>query len=171
MNLSTTEPPSGPIWRRHPVLAALIGLALIMVCAVALIVIVLGTVASPVTAERQSVAQQALRNPPGAPLQLGHYTDSMRWYDPLPTYYAVQDGMVLFPENLDPASRARITVEHPEIPILVYAPGGENLSQRPGPPTDRYVASTEWFLMSCHPALLHPDWWECGLLFGSLVHQ
>jgi len=125
---------------------------------------------SPVTLSDEQLAAQALQNPSGAPLHLGAYGDDSKWLDPDVTGYAVQDGLVIFPQPDTRENQAALGLAQIELPVLVDAPGGENLSQRPGPPADRSIAANEWFLVKCRAVTLRPSWWECGLLFGDLIH-
>jgi hypothetical protein len=157
-----------PFWRRRR-RALIAGLALMMLVAAGLAAWLAAP--SPVTPADQQIARQALRDPSGAPLHLGDYGDDTPWLRPDVAGYAVQDGLVIFPEPDTQENQAALGLAQIELPVLVYAPAGGDLSTRPGPPTDRYIAANEWFLTRCRPVFLRPSWWECGLLFGSLTHQ
>ena len=126
--------------------------------------------ASPITPARQQTARQALVSPSGATLHLGHYGDEDSWFSHLDGAYAVQDGMVLFPEEDTSGVHARLGLPILAYPVLVYAPDGGDLSARPGPPAGRYIDSNEWFLIKCQAVALNSGWWECGLLFGRLLN-
>lgn len=168
----SAEPPlPRSLLRRHPKAALIVGLVLLGVCVLALTLALMLTAGSQVTARREQLARQAVIDPSSAPLKLGHYGDTPRWNEPLPDDYAVQGGMVLFPEDNTATTRARLGLSRYELPVLIEAPDGSDLRARPAPPTGRYVASTEWFLVKCRPVITHPYWWECGLLFGDVIQQ
>lgn len=152
--------------RRWGVIAAL---ALIVLSAAGLAAWILAP--SPVTPPDEQIARQALRNPSGAPLHLGDYGDDTKWLRPDAAGYAVQDGLLIFPEPDTREQQAALGLAQIELPVLVFAPSGGDLSARPGPPAGRYIAANEWFLVKCRAVTLRPSWWECGLLFGDLMHQ
>lgn len=169
MSLESSPAAPTPPRRRWPArLAAAAGtLALLGLAAYAYLL----ATSTPVSAEQMADARLALQNPAGASLHVGHYGDDSGWLAPDASGYAVQDGMVLFPEPDTRQNQAALGLAQIELPVLVDAPTGGDLRARPGPPSGRFISADEWFLYKCRPILPHPGWWECGLLFGSLIHQ
>lgn len=168
----TDAKPVASFWRRRrkPILIGCGGLIALCAAAVGLIWVINGP---GVSLARQQLASQALQNPAGARLHVGHYGDSQGWYSAGPTDYAVQDGMLIFPEvGSGPSLGELLKQYNPDVKMraVVYAPSGADLSARPGPRAGTtWYYGDEWYLYDCHPFPSHLLWWSCALIVGGNI--
>jgi hypothetical protein len=171
MNERIAGQPPRSFWRRYRI-AVLIGvLALAGLCAAAIFLLLFSS-GPTVTPGLEHTAQQAVLNPASAKLHVGHYGDVNDWHSPRWGDYAVQDGVVIFPEPATAGSPFNISdmVGDKKLSVLAYAPDGRDLAARPGPPADRsWFYGMEWYLYNCRPVADHPLWWECTLLVGGNI--
>ena len=162
----------GTFWQRRRT-AVLIGCGSLIALCAALVGLYLLVNGPGVSLARQQLASQALQNPAGARLHVGHYGDSQGWYSAGPTDYAVQDGMVIFPEiGTGPSLREMLSEYNPDVKMrsVVYAPSGGDLSARPGPPAGTtWYYGDQWYLYGCRPIPNHLMWWDCALIVGGNI--
>lgn len=154
-------------WRRYWIAVVVIGVAALCGLCAAIFFIVPPSIA--VTPGLEVVAQQALLKPASAKL---HVQTNEDWNAPAQGDYAVEDGMVLFPQGRSVNSLFNLQLVNRDIrvPVLVYAADGRDMTIRSGPPTDRsWAYYSEWYLYNCRAVALHRLWWACTLLVGGNI--
>ena len=119
----------------------------------------------------QQEAAQALNNPAAASINLDQHYSS--WYPPNGRDYAVTYGMVIFPQpsrSGNPIRDAYANVlPDKEMPALVYAPDGRDLSTAVRNPERSWYYIGEWDLFNCHPIDDASSWWQCTLIVGGNI--
>ncbi len=151
------------------------GFVLLMsVCAAVAMLLWLQSTADPISAGLEQAANTALQNPGSAAIDLGLYSYP-RWYPANGSDYAVENGMVIFPQppGGNPFQQPfKDILPDKTMPALVYAPGGQTLPQDANPPIPdnrSWAYMSEWFLYHCAPISKHPGWWDCMLLVGGNI--
>jgi hypothetical protein len=119
----------------------------------------------------QQQATQALNNPAGASIDLDqHYSG---WYPPSGDAYALSSSLVIFPQS--PRRRGPIrdvyadVLPDKEMPALVYAPDGRDLSTEGRDIERGWYYIGEWDLFDCYPVNDVPFWWQCTLVVGGNI--
>jgi hypothetical protein len=158
---------SGSFWQRRRKILLIAGIGAAALCIAACLYAILFS--SGVTPIRAQLAQQAISNPASATLHLGQYGDISRWVSAGGNDFAVNNGMVIFPEaNNVTALVDYVGMRDLKRPALVYAPNGGDLTTLPGMPDNQpWLYGTEWRLLNCQPEGSHPLWWRCLLVVGS----
>jgi hypothetical protein len=156
--------------RKWLIITGSVGLLAALGCAL-VVWFVLRTPTPTVSASMQQTAAQALLDPASASIELGYnYPD---WYPPNGTDYAVESGIVIFPQ---PGRSNRIQAVFDDVSpdkymqALVFAPDGRTLPMNISPREDRgwfYIG--EWELYSCAPIGDQPHWWLCMLVVGGNI--
>ena len=173
MNEQSPAEASGSSNRRLVIVIS-VGVLVVMAVLVGLFVVSIRPQPAQTPDALQQTAEAALLSPSRAPLDLN--MNVTEWYPPNGSDYAIEGGMVIFPQ---PPQTNRINlifeqaVQGDEImAALVYAPNGGDLpsySEIPYPTGRLFFLLTEWALFDCHPLNDSPDWWRCMLIVGGHI--